>query len=762
MTRGCPMYETREERDALFRFTGKYTEVKLLNEKATGFGWAVLVKDNYEGNRLKVVKLPNQEATTRELLVEAEILSKIAEFLRHPNLIALGSVDRYIIDWNGRKEDRWFIVLQYGGDNLRRRLGRIGLRSRPGQEDEYVYRDGVALTVDEVLHIATQAADGLRALHDFEERPGEHIIHRDIKPENILIDADGVVRITDFGISKVVERLTQSITVAGTPPYLAPEYSRGRLTAASDIYSLGIVLYEMATGRFPFDTFEQRFYRMPEPPHRHNPGLPAALSDVIMRCLWWDPNAGYRNEDAQRYRRAAELHQDLQRCYRRLHPVPPQYEPFRDRDPSLNLYRDRESSRDVRIFLYATGRPAACLSRLAAVRSLDERRVLSPIDLFEPEGMVGVVVPVVPSILPPTTPVADFPLAATVLPSEPPPSARGGRVEGKAVYDFLPRLVTLCRQLERLHRHGVYHGLLVPDCLHWDGDGWIIDRVWLGALAGLTAAEEVFRGLGDEVGYVAPEMLRWDAPPALAADIYGIGAVLYGWLTGTPPMDASAARAISEGQPPPPFRAGTAIGTLAPTVSRRLQRVLVKALQTEPAQRQRSLDELERELSACRWPDDMVATYLEDAREYCRQGRAADAYDVLDAAQRLDPGSPDIHHARAEVFFMEGEYKWALKENQKALNVETTVPACLLHARCLLALERCDEATEVARTALEQEDSSRVRHLLAQCLEKGGEPRGALREYESARRIAEVVEKDPVRLAEIVADLTSLRAKLGA
>src|SRR6266436_7766816 len=243
------MYETKEERDALFSFTGKYTEVDLLNKQATGFGWAVLVQDNFEGKRLKVVKLPNQEAATRELLVEAEILSKIAQYLRHPNLIALGSVDRYVIAWQSKKEERWFIVLQFGGDNLRKRLGRIGLMARPGGEDEYVYRDGVALPIDEVLHIGTQVADGLRALHDFEEAPGQHIIHRDIKPENILIDKDGTVRLTDFGISKVVERISQSITVAGTPPYLAPEYMRGRLTAASDIYSLGIVLYEMATGK---------------------------------------------------------------------------------------------------------------------------------------------------------------------------------------------------------------------------------------------------------------------------------------------------------------------------------------------------------------------------------------------------------------------------------------------------------------------------------------------------------------------------------
>jgi serine/threonine protein kinase len=190
------MYETVEERAALFDFTGKYTELELLNKKATGFGWAVLVRDNFESQRRKVIKLPNSEPATRELLVEADILTKISQYVRHPNLVELHSVDKYVIQWAGNREDRWFLVLAFGGTNLRSRLGRLGMR-----EQEFVYLQGVPLPVDQVLHIAIQVTDGLRALHEFEEAPGQHIIHRDIKPENILIDDQGVVRLADFGIS---------------------------------------------------------------------------------------------------------------------------------------------------------------------------------------------------------------------------------------------------------------------------------------------------------------------------------------------------------------------------------------------------------------------------------------------------------------------------------------------------------------------------------------------------------------------------------
>ncbi|NOX54847.1 MAG: serine/threonine protein kinase, partial [Planctomycetes bacterium] len=334
------MYEEKHERDTLFSVTEKYTELRLLNDAPSGFGWAVLVRDNFENDRLKVIKLPNREAATRELLVEAEILAKIAQYLRHPNLIQLGSVECYKITWNDREEKRWFIVLQFGGNNLRRHLGRLGLRSVEGRQ-EYVYRGGKPLSLDEFFDIGLQIVDGLKALHEFEEVPGQHIIHRDIKPENILIDDRGVVRLTDFGISKIVERISQSITVAGTPPYLPPEYALGRISAASDIYSTGIVLYEMVTGRFPFRSPEDKFYTMPTPPTDVNPQTPAALSDIIMQALYWNPNAPRGEQARDRYHTAADMMNDLRRCYGRLHPVPPQFERISNEPGQQTIYRNK-------------------------------------------------------------------------------------------------------------------------------------------------------------------------------------------------------------------------------------------------------------------------------------------------------------------------------------------------------------------------------------------------------------------------------------
>lgn len=166
--------------------------------------------------------------------------------------------------------------------------------------------------------------------------------------------------------------------------------------------------------------------------------------------------------------------------------------------------------------------------------------------------------------------------------------------------------------------------------------------------------------------------------------------------------------------------------------------------------------QLAEELAACRWPDDAVATLVADARDLSRQGKLVEAYDALDEAQRLSPGDPEVHYARAEIFFMEREFSWALKENLKALGVEATADRCYLQGQCLCALNRHDEAMEFFRLGLEAGDCSRGRHLLAQCLERTGEARRALVEYREALRRATVIERDDAMARVIEADLSAL------
>ncbi len=193
--------------------------------------------------------------------------AKAASSLQHPNIVQ-------VYDY-GQSDGNYFIVMELiEGTDLRRYL-----RSR-----------GV-LAVDRAIIIAHDVALGLGAAHR------RAIVHRDVKPQNILVGRDGSIKLTDFGIASVykdinAERLTTTGMTLGTVQYYAPEQAQGEIVSpAADVYALGIVMYEMLTGRTPFDgdtpvaVAMQHIQDAPMPPRQLNPNIPPALEEIILRCL---------------------------------------------------------------------------------------------------------------------------------------------------------------------------------------------------------------------------------------------------------------------------------------------------------------------------------------------------------------------------------------------------------------------------------------------------------------------------------------------
>src|ERR1039457_2216846 len=149
------------------------------------------------------------------------------------------------------------------------------------------------------IDIVVQILRGARFAH----RRG--VVHRDLKPHNVILDEEGRVRVTDFGIARAgASDMTLTGSIMGTAQYLSPEQAQGyAVSAASDLYSVGVILYELLTGAVPFEgetavavAFKQ-VSADPQPPSELNPAIPLSLDAVVLRALAKDPAARYANAD---------------------------------------------------------------------------------------------------------------------------------------------------------------------------------------------------------------------------------------------------------------------------------------------------------------------------------------------------------------------------------------------------------------------------------------------------------------------------------
>ncbi|HIS38339.1 MAG TPA: Stk1 family PASTA domain-containing Ser/Thr kinase [Candidatus Onthousia faecavium] len=229
---------------------------------------------------IKVLRgdLANDEKFVRRF--QREALS--ASSLSHPNIVAMYDV--------GEDDGLYYIVMEYvEGKTLKQLLKKRG-----------------SLTLSEAIDIMLQLTDGMAHAHD------SYIVHRDLKPQNIMIEDDGQIKITDFGIAMALNstQLTQTNSVMGSVHYLPPEQAAGKgATIKSDIYSMGIIFYELLTGELPFkgdSAVEIALKQMKEPlpdVHKLNNDIPQSIENIILKATAKNPK--------NRYDDAKSMHDDL-------------------------------------------------------------------------------------------------------------------------------------------------------------------------------------------------------------------------------------------------------------------------------------------------------------------------------------------------------------------------------------------------------------------------------------------------------------------
>jgi serine/threonine-protein kinase len=255
------------------QIVGKYRILSPLG--SGGFGSVFLAEDTWIHKKV-AIKVPHkQNVDFTEMLKEPRLLAS----MNHPNIVTVITAEK--------QDNVFFIVMEYvTGQTL----------------EQVILREG-ALDLSRALDFSCQICNAVDHAHSV------GVLHRDLRPGNMLVSDSGMLKVTDFGTSRFLEIAAHGTTVIGSPPYMAPEQFYGKAVFASDVYSVGVTMYQMLTGGLPYATPAptdlERLIRgeLVTPPRVKNGKIPKAVNDIVLKALAADVT--------QRYQRASDLLTDL-------------------------------------------------------------------------------------------------------------------------------------------------------------------------------------------------------------------------------------------------------------------------------------------------------------------------------------------------------------------------------------------------------------------------------------------------------------------
>ena len=262
------------------RLDGRYEIGDLLG--VGGMAYVYKAYDSIDDRVVAIKILKDEFLGNEEFMRRFKNESKAIAVLSHPNIVKV-----YDVSFGDRIQ---YIVMEY--------IDGITLKDYIERQHDIKWKEAV--------HFTGQILAALQHAHE------KGIIHRDVKPQNIMLLQDGTIKVTDFGIARFAKNETRTMTdkAIGSVHYIAPEQARGDLTdAKADIYSVGVMLYEMLTGQLPFEADNavsvaiMQLQQDPTPPRQINPAIPEGLEEITLKAMQKDP--------AQRYQSAAEMLRDL-------------------------------------------------------------------------------------------------------------------------------------------------------------------------------------------------------------------------------------------------------------------------------------------------------------------------------------------------------------------------------------------------------------------------------------------------------------------